>query len=132
MKKQDLTGLSPDITEYISSIEKQLEEQTTQLQEQSKTVEFQQVRIDRLMDMLANFQKSMYGQSSEKSKYVVGEDNNQISLFNEAEAESNSKAPEPSKVSISEHTRKPKRTKEELSSQCSRDRDPPRVGSKQA
>jgi len=114
MKKQDLTGLSPDITEYISSIEKQLEEQTTQLQEKSKTVESQQVRIDRLMNMLANFQKSMYGQSSEKSKYVLGEDTNQISLFNEAEAESNSKAPEPSKVSIAEHTRKPKRTKEEL------------------
>lgn len=66
------------------------------------------------MDMLANFQKTMYGQSSEKSKYVLGEDNNQISLFNEAEAESNSKAPEPSKVSVSEHIRKAKRTKEEL------------------
>jgi len=114
MKKQDLTGLSPDITEYISSIETQLNEQTTQLQKQSKTVESQKVHIDRLMAMLANFQKTMYGQSSEKSKYVLGEDNNQISLFNEAEAESNSKAPEPSKVSISEHTRKSKRTKEEL------------------
>lgn len=68
-----------------------------QIEEQSKTVESQKVRIDRLMDMLANFQKSMYGRYSEKSKYVLGEDSNQISLFNEAEAESNSKALEPSK-----------------------------------
>lgn len=114
MKTIDLKGVSPEITEYILTLETQLNEQTTQLQEQSKKVESQKIRIDRLMDMLANFQKTMYGQSSEKSKYVLGEDANQISLFNEAEAESNSKAPEPTKVSVSEHIRKAKRTKEEL------------------
>jgi transposase len=114
MKTIDLKGVSPQITAYISTLETQLKEQTTQLQEQSKTVESQKVRIDRLMDMLANFQKTMYGQSSEKSKYVLGEDPNQISLFNEAEVESNSKAPEPDKVAVSGHIRKAKRTKEEL------------------
>ena len=114
MKTIDCTGVAPDVTEYILRLETQLNEQTTQLQEQSKTVESQKVRIVRLIDMLANLQKSMYGQSSEKSKYVLGEENNQISLFNEAEAESNSKAPEPSKVAVTEHIRKAKRTKEEL------------------
>ncbi len=114
MKTIDCTGVAPDVTEYISSLETQLNEQTTQLQEQSITVESQKVRIVRLIDMLANLQKSMYGQSSEKSKYVLGDDNSQISLFNEAEAESNSKAPEPSKVAVTEHIRKAKRTKEEL------------------
>lgn len=107
METIDLTGLSPDVTEYISSIK-------TQLNEQSKTVESQKLRIDQLMDIVAKLQKSMYGQSSEKRKYVLGEDNNQLSLFNEAEAELNRQAPEPDKVSISEHTRKTKRTKEEL------------------
>lgn len=102
-----MKGLSPEVNEYILSLE-------TQLQEQSKTVESQKVRIDRLMEILANSQKAMYGQSSEKSKYVLGEDDGQISLFNEAEAESNRKAPEPDKVSISEHIRKAKRTREEL------------------
>ncbi|MBM7866646.1 transposase [Heliobacterium gestii] len=73
------------------------------------------MRIDRLMDILAKFQKTMYGQSSEKSKYVIaGEDADQLSLFNEAEAEVRSKAPEPDKVSIAGYTRKAKRTKEEL------------------
>jgi len=103
----NLKGLSPEVTEYISSLE-------TQLQEQSKTVESQKVRIDGLMDMLAKFQKTMYGQSSEKSRYVIGEDSNQLSLFNEAEAESKSHAPEPDKVTISKHIRKARRTKEEL------------------
>jgi len=103
----DLTGLSPEVTEYISRLE-------NQVQEQSKTVESQKVRIDRLMDILAKFQKTTFGQSSEKSKYVLGEDANQMALFNEAEAESKSKAPEPTKVSVSEYSRKAKRTKEEL------------------
>ncbi|MBU7008864.1 transposase [Peptococcaceae bacterium DYL19] len=107
MEKVDLTGIPPEVTQYISRLE-------NKVQEQSKTVESQKVRIDRLMDILANFQKTMYGQSSEKSKYVLNEDNGQISIFNEAEAVSNSKAPEPTKVSVSEHSRKPRRTKEEL------------------
>ena len=114
MEKIDYTALSPDVTEYISRLETQLNEQKTLLQDQSKTVESQKVRIVRLTDMLANLQKNMYGQSSEKSKYVLEDDNNQISLFNEAEAESNSKAPELDKVAVTEHIRKAKRTKEEL------------------
>lgn len=114
MKAIDLKDVSPEITEYIARLETQLKEQTLQLQEQSKTVESQKIRIDRLMDMLSKFQKSMYGQSSEKSKYVLGDDPHQISLFNEAEAEANKKAPEPTKVTVSAHSRKAKRTKEEL------------------
>lgn len=114
MEKMDFTGLSPEVTEYISKLETQLQEQTTQLQEQTKTVETQKVRIEQLMGMLAKMQKSIYGQSSEKRKYVLGEDDNQISLFNEAEVEAKGHAPEPTKVSVSGHVRKAKRTKEEL------------------
>lgn len=121
MEKVDLTGVSPEITEYILRLETQLkeknnevQERASQIQEQSKTVESLHVRIERLTDMLAKLQKSMYGQSSEKSKYVLGEETDQLSLFNEAETESNSKAPEPSKITVTEHIRKAKRTKEEL------------------
>ena len=114
MGKIDLKGLPPEVNKYILRLETQLKEQTTQLQEQSKTVESQKVRIDRLMDMLAKFQKTMYGQSSEKSKYVLGEDNAQISLFNEAEAESKRQTSEPDKISISGYIRKTRRTREEL------------------
>jgi len=110
----NFTGLAPEITEYISRIETQLNEQEMQLQIHSKTVESQQVRIDQLTTMLLNLQKSMFGPSSEKSKYVLGEEANQPSLFNEAEAESNRQAPEPTKVDVAGHSRKAKRTREEL------------------
>lgn len=114
MEKINLEGVSPKIISYITRLETQLTEQSTQLQVQSQTVESQKVRINQLMNRLANFQKALYGQSSEKSKYVLGEDTQQLSLFNEAEAEANRNAPEPDKVAVAGHTRKAKRTKEEL------------------
>ena len=101
MEKRDVSGLSPNQTEYIASLE--------------KTIESQQIRINQLTDMLAKMQKALYGRSSEKSRYVLGEESDQISLFNEAEAETNNKSEEPTVQSIvTSHTRKPKRTKEEL------------------
>lgn len=100
-------GLSPEVEEYISGLEKQLDEQ-------SKMVQSQSVRIEQLTDIVVNLQKSLYGRSSEKSKYVMGADNEQLALFNEAEAEMNRKAPEPDKVTVLGHARKAKRTREEI------------------
>lgn len=108
MQNIDFNGLSPEQIEYISSLEKQTDELT-------KAVKSQQLRIEQLMDLLKKSQKAMYGQSSEKRCYVLDEDNGQISLFNEAEVEANNKAEEPSvQTIVSSHTRKPKRTREEL------------------
>jgi len=97
MSKVDLTGLSPEIIAYINSLEIQLAQQTQ--------------RVEKLTTMLSNLQKSMYGQSSEKSQYIFGE---QISIFNEAEVEYNTNAEEPKRIEVAGHTRKAKRTKEEL------------------
>ena len=100
MEKINFTGLSPEVTAYISQLETQ--------------VKTQQARIDQLTEMLAKMQKAMYGQSSEKRRYVLEKDPNQLCLFNEAELEAQTHAPEPTKVSVTGHTRKAKRTKEEL------------------
>lgn len=101
MQKIDFTGLSPEQIEYISTLE--------------KAVENHQIRIEQLTELLSKSQKALYGQSSEKRRYVFGEDDNQTSLFNEAEVEANSKAEEPTvQTIVAAHTRKPKRTKEEL------------------
>lgn len=101
MKKMDIAGLSPTQIEYVTSLE--------------QTVESQQLRINQLMDMLAKSQKALYGRSSEKSRYVLGEESGQISLFNEAEVESDKKAAEPDvQTIVKTYARKPKRTKEEL------------------
>ena len=72
MEKINFTGLSPEVTAYISQLETQ--------------VKTQQARIDQLTEMLAKMQKTMYGQSSEKRRYVLEKDPNQLCLFNEAES----------------------------------------------
>jgi transposase len=108
MEKIDKSGLTPEQIEYISKLEKREAELT-------RTIEDQKMRINNLMDILAKSQKAMFGRSSEKSKYVLGEDSNQISLFNEAELETNSNSEEPTAETIVKaYSRKPKRTKEEL------------------
>ena len=67
--------------------------------------------VHNMNEMLTKGRKMMFGKSSEKLCYVEG----QLSFFNEAEAESNASAPEPKEdILIPAHTRKAKRTKEEL------------------
>jgi len=80
---------------YISTLENRLAQQ--------------QAQIDRLTELLRLSQKARFGASSEKSRYILDE---QISLFNEAEAYADAAAPEP--VIVERHERKLKRTKEEL------------------
>lgn len=91
MKNTNLKDLKPDTIEYIEKLENQ---------------------VDRLTEMLRNAQKARFGRSSEKSRYVLEGNSEQLSLFNEAEATANKKEPEP--VIVEKHVRKPKRTKEEL------------------
>ena len=98
MEKLTLEGLPAPAIEYISALENRLDKQ--------------QAQIDRLTELLLLAQKARFGASSEKAKYILSDDNEQQSLFNEAEAYANENEPEP--VIVGRHSRKPKRTKEEL------------------
>ena len=69
-------------------------------------------RIDRLEHQLSVVNKQAFGPRSEKTEYVTEE---QISLFNEVEKESDGKEPAKEKQTVvKEHARKQKRTREEL------------------
>ena len=69
--------------------------------------------VHNMNEMLTKGRKMMFGRSSEQLRYVEGHE--QLSFFNEAEKESDSSAPEPKEdILIPTHTRKAKRTKEEL------------------
>jgi len=119
MDKSFFEGLPAPVIEYISSLKilsenqaELLEKQQEQLGNQNELLEKQQLQIDRLTEMLRLAQKARFGPSSEKGKYILGDESGQISLFNEAEACAQEEEPEP--VVVEKHTRKPKRTKEEL------------------
>ncbi|MDR1891973.1 MAG: hypothetical protein LBQ48_03055 [Oscillospiraceae bacterium] len=57
MEKNVFEGLPAPVIEYISSLEKSLEKQ--------------QVQIDRLTELLRLAQKARFGSSSEKAKYIL-------------------------------------------------------------
>ena len=87
----------------------QLEAEKGQLQTENDKLKD---RIDRLEHQLSVVAKQAFGPRSEKTEYVADE---QISLFNEAENESDGKDPAKEKQTVvKEHTRKKKRTREEL------------------
>jgi len=99
MELENVSGLPPEVTAYILQLEPQ--------------VKTQQRQIEQLTETVAKLQKIMYGQR----KYVLGEDPDQLCLFNEAELEAKSHAPEPTRLSVAGCTWKPKRTKEELAAE---------------
>ena len=71
-------------------------------------------KLDHMTEIFANAQRARFGQSSEKSTYVMNGD--QVNLFNEVEKEQDHKAEEPTEetFTVKEHTRKKKRTLDEL------------------
>jgi len=85
----------PTAVSYIAILEKKLDQQ--------------QAEIERLTDLIRLANKARFGVSSEQARYIL---DNQMSLFNEAEAIADERAPEP--VIIEKHVRKPKRTREQL------------------
>ncbi len=72
-------------------------------------------KLDHMNEPLLNAQRARFGQSSERTKYVM-QGGTQLGLFNEAEAEQDHKAVEPTEntIVIPEHTRKARRTVDEL------------------
>ncbi|MCD8215754.1 MAG: transposase [Clostridiales bacterium] len=70
-------------------------------------------QVSSLTEIIVNNRKKMFGKSSEQMKYVDGAA--QLTLFNEAEKESDAAAEEPTKETlVAAHKRKAKRTKKEL------------------
>ena len=54
-------------------------------------------KLERMNELLLNAQRARFGSSSEKQDYVMP---NQVGIFNEAEAEQDPKAPEPTEETI--------------------------------
>ena len=98
MKKMTFEGLPAPAIEYIDTLENKI----GQMQNQ----------IDRLSELLLLAQKARFGSSSEKAKYILSDEYEQGTLFNEAEAYAREDEPEP--IIVKQHTRKRKRTKDEL------------------
>ena len=88
----------------------ELEERYDRLQSENERLKS---KLDHMEHQLSVVSKLSFGPKSEKTEYLA---EGQLSLFNEAEKESDGKDPaNEKKTVVKEHTRKPKRTREELS-----------------
>ena len=85
MKRPDFTGVSPDIAEYVTSLE---------------------TRIEDITQMLRNLQRLYFGRKSEKIRVPAMEDGAvQLSMFDKAEPvlECPNVEAEPEAVEVSSH-----------------------------
>lgn len=67
--------------------------------------------VSYLKERVANFEKLIYGRKSEKTEVILP-NAEQIPMFDEAEAEASPAAAKD--ITVAEHTRKQKRTRDEL------------------
>lgn len=75
--------------------------------------------IERLRQIILNLQRTQFGQRSEKRTYILDDENQQLSLFDTPEKSEEKSTPEPlqnpeKEICVSGHSRKKKRTLEEL------------------
>ena len=116
--KPDKNNPEVDTNSLFQQMTNQISALNEQVNSKDEIIKSKDVEIERLKQILLNFQRARFGQHSEKSKYVTADDQGQPSLFNEAELEQNDKAPEPTPeicaALVKEHTRKKKRTRAEI------------------
>lgn len=104
--------LLQEILEQLNATHKTIEHLTEQIQKKD-------AEIARLNQILLNMQRARFGQRSEKTVYVMDDGNRQLCMFDETGDGNEAKEPEAVKaeekaIPVSKHTRKAKRTLEEL------------------
>ena len=113
MSKEELQKKLAALEERYEQLEakkEQLEAKNERLQTENDRLN---EKVDRLEHQLSVVNKLSFGPRSEKTEYIA---DGQLSMFNEAEKESDGKDPaKEKKTVVKEHTRKPKRTRERSS-----------------
>ncbi len=71
--------------EQLEQQSEQIQQQSEQLQQQEEQIRQKDERISELEQMLVNAQRARFGQQSEKSKYVLKDRAEQLSMFEKDE-----------------------------------------------
>ena len=108
MTDNEIKNSDIKVQEYITTLREQLDENKHKLEEKDSTIVEQQDTIEHLNEVISQYKKLIFGRKSKKKTYIMPE---QLDFFNEAEAESDSKATE--QTIVKAHTRNKKRTQEE-------------------
>ena len=104
-----MSGLPPEVVAFIEAQDQKI----AALEERNRLLRLQ---VEQQAEQIRALQKVIYAPKSEKAKYICPEGFTQDTLFDEAEVcvAADPEPTEPKIISIPAHTRKPKRTKDEL------------------
>lgn len=114
---------SMEQAELLVQILAEIRQQNAMLQSTIDTLREQSRKkdeeIERLRQIILNLQRTQFGQRSEKRTYILDDENQQLSLFDTPEKSEEKSTPEPlqnpeKEICVSGHSRKKKRTLEEL------------------
>ena len=87
--------------------QKRCSELEQEIAEKNKVIENKDLRIDHLTELVLKRNKMLFGQKSEKGKYICdGQMLLDGGIINEAEAESNPAAPEPTVETVTKSSKK--------------------------
>ena len=106
--------------EQFAMLQQAVKKQAEQLEQQANQIRQKDERISELEQMLVNAHRARFGQQSEKSKYVLKDGAEQMSMFGKdeqpkPEAVNQDESPEDTgEIEVAAHTRKRWRTHEEL------------------
>lgn len=96
--------------EELLAKQKELLENQEELEQENRNLKEE---VSDLRQQLAMYKKALYGQRSEKTSVIL-DTAEQLNLFDEAETEASRKGRETEPVVVGTHTRKPKRTHDEM------------------
>ena len=110
---------SMEQTEILLTIQRQLTMLQSTIDTLRKQSRQKDEEIERLRQIILNLQRAQFGHRSEKRTYILDDGNQQLSLFDTPEKSEEKSNPELSqnpekKICVSGHSRKKKRTLEEL------------------
>ena len=105
MKEDIFAGISPEIRDYLMSMQSQIKTLQQQLDD---TVATKDAEIAHLKDVIETYRKMLFGSKSEKTQYLYPM--NQMCLFHPSNTPEN-KAEKGTTVTVKEHTRKVKENK---------------------
>lgn len=106
--------------EQLEQQSEQIQQQSEQLQQQEEQIRQKDERISELEQMLVNAQRARFGQQSEKSKYVLKDGAEQLSMFEKDEqpkpedVNQDESSEDTGEIEVAAHKRKHRRTHEEL------------------
>ncbi len=110
---------SMEQTEILLTIQRQLTMLQSTIDTLRKQSRQKDEEIERLRQIILNLQRAQFGHRSEKRTYILDDGNQQLSLFDTPEKSEEKSNPELSQnpekeICVSGHSRKKKRTLEEL------------------